>query len=166
MELFTRRIHLYSDDVTNQFDNILRRNVSWEDCIILHYCGRITATNIGIFASFAIANNFSSPCAPSLIAVRLVKPAGLSINGCSHSKIKSCVTSENRKLGCRDLKSFTWFSQILLFSFSLKKTKGGSDHRLIVSLMRTFDCILVKVVFLYICLRCVQGRTLIFKARS
>ena len=127
---------------------------------------RITATNIGIFASFAIANNFSSPCAPSLIAVRLVKPAGLSINGCSHSKIKSCVTSENRKLGCRDLKSFTWFSQILLFSFSLKKTKGGSDHRLIVSLMRTFDCILVKVVFLYICLRCVQERTLIFKAKS
>ena len=24
-----------SDDVTNQFDNILRRNASWEDCIIL-----------------------------------------------------------------------------------------------------------------------------------
>ena len=28
-------IHFESDDVTNQFDDILRRNASWKDCIIL-----------------------------------------------------------------------------------------------------------------------------------
>ena len=128
-------------------------------------CGRITVTNIEIFASFA--NNSSACCAPCLIpgTTDSVMIIGLSISGCWNSKIKSCVTSENRNLGCSDLKNFTWFRQILLFSSSLKKTKGGSDHRLIVSLLRTFDCIVVKVVFLYICLRCVQGRTLIFKAK-
>ena len=134
-------------------------------------CGRITAiNNIDMFPLFA---NNSSSCSALYLIYRCalgtagsVMTIGLSINWCSNSKTKSCITSRNRKLGCSDLKSFTWFSQILLFSSSLKTTKGGSDHRLIVSLLRTFDSIVVKVVFLYICLRCVQERKLIFKARS
>ena len=40
-------------------------------------CGRIIATNREIFASVSIANNSFAPCAPSLIAVRLVQQAQL-----------------------------------------------------------------------------------------
>ena len=138
-------------------------------------CGRITVINIDMFPLFAnnFNNNNNSSCSALCLIYRCalgtagsVMTIGLSINWCSNSKTKSCITSQNRKLGCSDLKSFTWFSQILLFSSSLKTTKGGSDHRLIVSLLRTFDSIVVKAVFLYICLRCVQERKLIFKARS
>ena len=58
--------------------------------MILHYCGRITATNIGIFASFAIANNFSCPCAP--------KPNSCALGTARRIISKRMLQIENKKL--------------------------------------------------------------------
>ena len=89
----------------------------------------------GLFLGYSFESRSNNDV---LAIVSLVMTIGLSINRWTRTRKKNILTIENkidlsRSFGGGNFKSLTWFSQNLLFSSSLKKTKGDSALRRVMN---------------------------------